>query len=819
MADLNGADIQAGMSMNEQELFNAAKRAFREFLTDERESQKYMVQFREILSGERQRFTINLMDLEDWQPGLAKKIIKNPALYMPAFDEGLVEAILHEDATFGKNKSGVFPRVGIDGVFGANHLTPRGLSSEVIGELVCVEGIVTRLGLCRPRLSMSVHYCPATGDMRTKEHKDYTSLTTTTDTGGAVPKEDEEGNRFSWEHGLCLYKDFQRLTMQEMPEQAPTGVLPRSAEVLCTGDMCDRAKPGDRIAVIGVYRPIASFTGGISSGVFQTVIIAIEIKQLQIQTRQPTLNKADIKFMKQIAKRKDTFEVLSRSFAPSIAGRDWEKKGMLLQQLGGAEKNLANGTHLRGDINVLLIGDPSCGKSQLLRFVMNTAPLVISTTGRGSSGVGLTAAVTVDRETGERALEAGAMVLADRGVVCIDEFDKMSVADRVAIHEVMEQQTVTVAKAGIHTSLNARCSVLAAANPLYGNFDGNRTIQENIALPDSLLSRFDLVFVVRDKMSEAEDRKIASQVLAQVQNRVNVATITAAGRDGSKNHTSILEPGLYDKEPLLVGKAAQKGKTSDKNDVYTKYQGQTGDAVTVEFLKKYIMYAKNRPMPQLSEDAIEEVATLYSLLRRESADAAETGTPGLAVTARTLEAVIRLSTAHAKLKLQTNVLKDDVLMAREVIFAARGRDAKDIDEDMEEEEEPTRRPARKRRQSQLDASPPPADKQPAPEPTERVDVQKATRSKRTRVQQAPAEPPAPVAVGGNRIEDLCELVVDVFSAERTQFMNIDDLRDKVNALAEKKKLSVFTTAEFNGGLESLQEDNKVFISSDLVYIV
>ncbi|KAF4652283.1 MCM DNA helicase complex subunit [Perkinsus olseni] len=760
MADLNGADIQAGMSMNEQELFNAAKRAFREFLTDERESQKYMVQFREILSGERQRFTINLMDLEDWQPGLAKKIIKNPALYMPAFDEGLVEAILHEDATFGKNKSGVFPRVGIDGVFGANHLTPRGLSSEVIGELVCVEGIVTRLGLCRPRLSMSVHYCPATGDMRTKEHKDYTSLTTTTDTGGAVPKEDEEGNRFSWEHGLCLYKDFQRLTMQEMPEQAPTGVLPRSAEVLCTGDMCDRAKPGDRIAVIGVYRPIASFTGGISSGVFQTVIIAIEIKQLQIQTRQPTLNKADIKFMKQIAKRKDTFEVLSRSFAPSIAGRDWEKKGMLLQQLGGAEKNLANGTHLRGDINVLLIGDPSCGKSQLLRFVMNTAPLVISTTGRGSSGVGLTAAVTVDRET-----------------------------------------------------------VLAAANPLYGNFDGNRTIQENIALPDSLLSRFDLVFVVRDKMSEAEDRKIASQVLAQVQNRVNVATITAAGRDGSKNHTSILEPGLYDKEPLLVGKAAQKGKTSDKNDVYTKYQGQTGDAVTVEFLKKYIMYAKNRPMPQLSEDAIEEVATLYSLLRRESADAAETGTPGLAVTARTLEAVIRLSTAHAKLKLQTNVLKDDVLMAREVIFAARGRDAKDIDEDMEEEEEPTRRPARKRRQSQLDASPPPADKQPAPEPTERVDVQKATRSKRTRVQQAPAEPPAPVAVGGNRIEDLCELVVDVFSAERTQFMNIDDLRDKVNALAEKKKLSVFTTAEFNGGLESLQEDNKVFISSDLVYIV
>ena len=350
--------------------------------------------------------------------------------------------------------------------------------------------------------------------------------------------------------------------------------------------------------------------------------------------------------------QKHIFTLLSNSLAPSIFGHENIKQALLLQLLGGMEKQLVNGTHLRGDINILMVGDPSTAKSQLLRFVLNIAPLAVATTGRGASGVGLTAAVTVDSDTGERRLEAGAMVLADRGVVCIDEFDKMNDADRVAIHEVMEQQTVTIAKAGIHTSLNARCSVLAAANPVYGQYNRERSPNENIGLPDSILSRFDLLFIVLDQMNATSDRRISEHVIKMHQYR----------RPGEEEGAPVQE----------ASEAVQEEERRDEDTaVFVSDQMTVGGRrgrrrlLTIPFLRKYIYYAKQLVKPVLTPEASEIIIEAYADLRSNNLEV-----KALPTTPRTLETLIRLSTAHAKSRLSYEVAAEDAEFAVGILKGA-----------------------------------------------------------------------------------------------------------------------------------------------------
>ena len=542
--------------------------------------------------------------------------------------------------------------VSFSGEFGANKVTPRCLSSRQLGKLVEVRGIVTRCTLVRPKMVKSVHYCPATGSTTSREYRDVTSnrgLPTPT----VYPTRDTDGNLLTTQFGLCTFIDQQVLTVQELPETAPPGQLPRSVEIVLEGDLRDAAKPGDRVSCVGIYKPVPPRSSGSISGVFRALIVATGVKLLNQELSGPTFTESDYDNITDLASEEDVIDQLAASLAPSIYGYSWIKKALVLLLAGGRERTLQNGTHLRGDINCLLVGDPGVAKSQLLRAVMNIAPLCVSTTGRGSSGVGLTAAVVTDQDTGERRLEAGAMVLADRGVVCIDEFDKMNDSDRVAIHEVMEQQTVTIAKAGILTQLNARCSVVAAANPIYGHYDRTISITRNIGLPDSLLSRFDLLFVVLDNNDAARDREIADHVLGQHRYR-------CAGDDG----TTVRDDSLI--EELMDDGDKERGETQMRVKYDSRLYGPrvpgAKDPLSVPFLKKYLAFAKQRfSAPEITAEASEAIAEYYADLRNSSEVQA------LPVTVRTLETIIRLACAHAKVRLSPLVELKDVEEVQSIV--------------------------------------------------------------------------------------------------------------------------------------------------------
>lgn len=321
-------------------------------------------------------------------------------------------------------------------------------------------------------------------------------------------------------HEKSRFVDQQVIKLQESPDQVPVGELPRHVLISADRYLTNRVVPGSRCTVMGIFSihqnkaSKNSATGG-AVAIRIPYLRAVGIRTDIDQTAKgnATFSAEEEQEFLEISRRPDLYNVMTDSIAPSIYGNRDIKKAILCLLVGGSKKILPDGMKLRGDINVLLLGDPGTAKSQLLKFVERAAPISIYTSGKGSSAAGLTASVQRDQSTREFYLEGGAMVLADGGVVCIDEFDKMRDEDRVAIHEAMEQQTISIAKAGITTILNARTSVLAAANPIFGRYDDMKTPGENIDFQTTILSRFDMIFIVRDDHSREKDEKIAKHVI------------------------------------------------------------------------------------------------------------------------------------------------------------------------------------------------------------------------------------------------------------------------------------------------------------------
>ena len=619
------------------------------------------------------RVTIDINRMRESDPSLVNMVLKNPLKIIPLMEKKLDEISTGfksekvQSNTIQSKKEEKL-HLNLQGMLGTHLVSPRGLTAELTNQYVGVQGIVTRISEVRSKLVYSVHYCEETKKGNIKEYNDQMKIAESTNTYGqplngnfevgkasgfmnnAIPQRDINHNPLTLEYGHSKFKNNQTILLQEPPERTPLGQLPRSVEVVLEGDLVDKVKPGDRIQVNGVFKTISTMSTNTSGGV-KTVLIGTNVQELNNDIQQNEFTGEDLKRIRELAKQKNVFDVLANSIAPGIYGHQDIKRALVLQLLGGNETNLEDGTHLRGDINILMIGDPSTAKSQFLRYMLNMAPNAINTTGKGSTGVGLTAAVVVDRDLGERHLEAGAMVLGDRGIVCIDEFDKMNEVDRVAIHEVMEQQTVTIAKAGIHVSLNARCSVLAAANPIYGQYQSELSASRNIGFPDSLLSRFDLCFIVLDEHSSELDRKISEKVIDN-----HMFTIDAA-KFGDDAEYKVIEPEIKleeNKKTTMYEKFNPRSK-SDNNNILTK-----------EFLRKYIYYAKSKINPALTREATEYISKSWSNLRERSISDDYKGKT-IPVTVRTLESLIRLSTAFAKARLSQKVEKQDALNAVDLL--------------------------------------------------------------------------------------------------------------------------------------------------------
>ena len=578
----------------------------KEFLTqfkDATGSFSYVEQIDQMMSKHSKYIVVDYNDLVLF-PVIESHFNENPDQILDAFSRAIKEILKERFPDYAeKIKHDIRARI-------ANFPVQRSLrqiNSEIITKMTSVSGMVVRSSEVKPLAKEVTYKCldkhiskftlldgmslNASVKCQTPNCK-HTSL-------AIIP----EASRFI---------DFQILRLQELPEDLPPGQLPHYVNVSIKQDLVDYARPGDRIVLTGIVRIEQERISGVSKSESALYRLRMDGNNVEFiggkglkssrRTEREEISPDEEKLVKSLAKNPDIYDRLIASFAPHIRGHALFKEAILLLIVGSTQRVLTDGTKIRGDINVFLVGDPGTAKSEMLKFCARIAPRGLYTSGRGSTAAGLTAAVVKDA-TGIFMLEAGAVVLGDQGLVCIDEFDKMRPEDRSALHEVMEQQSASIAKGGIVATLNARTSILAAANPMFGKYDIFKNIYENVNLPIPLLTRFDLVFIVRDIPSQEKDRNIAQHIISQ-------------------HGSSVTD---------------------------------TTSLIDIDILTKYLSYAK-RGEPALTKEAENLIMEFYLKMRNISGDDKENM---ITITPRQLEGLIRLATARARLLLKNQVEGED----------------------------------------------------------------------------------------------------------------------------------------------------------------